>query len=967
MAKHQPKHQRSREPQASDPGIPRGWGEFLGVALLAIGGLMLGGLVSYQFGDGNLMGPVGRLVASALYAGFGMAAYLIVLGVVGIGVKALLGHRMELNIGEGLGFSSATLAGCVLLHVMFPVYRVHGYTAGGLSGELLGEVSIGLFEHAGTYLLTTTIMCLGLIASTPLTFAHLITGARVIGRGAVWTARYLWSGVIGIAQAQREYAEQHWDEDAEADADELLEDEDEDELSESDEAEADAEDEADEDESDAEADEADESDADEDAEEVESAPARKRRKRGAKAKLQGKTARKNRKRGRKQLVIDDADETAEEADGDEAVAAPAKSSRRAKPAATTAKTEAEQPEDAEGNDRPEICVTDDPELIAELGGGDDDDSDESGDDEDASEGAANDSGTPRSNKKKAPLTPAELAARAQAKRAEAAAAVAATTKSGVQRRDGAQPVQYLRDGYELPPLHLFAAVEKNKAEIDTDFIYEQAQRIVEAFAHFKIKGKVTKIHPGPVITRYEFKPEAGVKVSRIQNLENDLAMALEAIRIRILAPIPGKSTVGLEVPNKERETVYVQENLADPGFHESDSTLPLVLGKDIVGKSVSIDLAKAPHLLVAGATGSGKSVGVNAMLCSLMYSCTPEELRLILIDPKMLEFSIYQDIPHLLLPVITDAEKANLALRWAVNEMERRYALLSEAKVRDIKGFNKKMPQLQAEWDAESKMLEAEAAAVAAEAAVEGQDAVDGTKLSGISFDQLGNAIAITGGVELPPRPESMPFIVIVIDEFADLMMVASKEVEANVARLAAKARAAGVHLIVATQRPSVDVITGTIKNNFPSRIAFQVTSDIDSRTILDQKGAKQLLGMGDMLYMDRGKEPRRVHGCFVSETEIEKVVDFVKKQAKPAYNMDITKAEVESADEDAEDKVFDPLYDKAVQIVAESQKVSTSMIQRRLNVGYNRAAKIVERMEEEGAIGPPNGTKPREVYVSAA
>jgi S-DNA-T family DNA segregation ATPase FtsK/SpoIIIE len=940
-----PKNQRSRE---ADPGIPRGWGEFLGVALLAIGGLMFGGLISYQFGDGNLMGPVGRLVASALYAGFGMAAYLIVLGVLGIGVKALLGHRMELRIGEGVGFSSATLAGCVLLHVMFPSYRVHGYTSGGLSGELLGEVSIGLFDHAGTYLLTLAVMCLGLIASTPLTFAHLILVGKAISRGALWVVRYLWSGIVGIVRAQREYAEQNWDAKPE---DEDEKDEEEEEEEEAEEEEVEEEEEAEEaeveeeEEEEAEAEEEEEEAEEAEEEEPEAKPARSRKR--SKAKLQGKESRKNRRR--KQLVIDGPTAVESEPEPVETpVVVP-------EPASAPAAPESE-------DERPEICVSDvsdDPELLGELGEGEDEE-------EESDTEAANDDGSAKSRRKKAPLTPAELAARAQAKRAEASAAATAAPKPS--RREGAQPIHYLHGTYELPPLHLFAAIEKQKTEIDKDFIYEQAERIVEAFAHFKIKGKVTKIHPGPVITRYEFKPEAGVKVSRIANLENDLAMALEAVRIRILAPIPGKSTVGLEVPNKERENVYLQENLADPGFHEAGSTLPLVLGKDTVGKAVDIDLAKAPHLLVAGATGSGKSVGVNAMLCSLLYSCTPEELRLILIDPKMLEFSIYRDIPHLLLPVITDAEKANLALRWAVNEMERRYALLSEAGVRDIKGYNKKLPQLQAEWDAESKALEAEAAAVAAEAARDGQDAVDGSKLSGIAFDALGNAVAITGGVELPPRPEGMPFIVIVIDEFADLMMVASKEVEANVARLAAKARAAGLHLIVATQRPSVDVITGTIKNNFPSRIAFQVTSDVDSRTILDQKGAKQLLGMGDMLYMDRGKEPRRVHGCFVSETEIEKVVDFVRKQAKPSYNMEITKADVETVDEGpAEERIYDPLYDKAVQIVAETQKVSTSMIQRRLNVGYNRAAKIVERMEEEGAIGPPNGTKPREVYVSAA
>ncbi|NVB36482.1 DNA translocase FtsK 4TM domain-containing protein [Pseudenhygromyxa sp. WMMC2535] len=951
------------------------------MALLAIGALMFGGLFSYQFGDGNLMGPVGRLVAAALYAGFGMAAYLIVLGVLGIGIKALLGRRMELNLGEGVGFSSATLAGCVLLHVMFPTYRVHGYTAGGLSGELLGEVSIGLFELAGTYLITITVMTLGLIASTPLSFEHLLRGARTIGRGGYAVARYLYSGVVGIVQAQREYAEQTWTEADEGEVDSALDDEDE-EAWEALEAEAEA--------AELEAEEA--AEAEEEAPEVEAVASKKKsRRKGAKATAsKGKRARKNTKRANERkasaAVEEGALELEEEEEEEESEAELEEDAEvegegdedeeyeyeyvyeyedEGEEEAGEEEEEAAEEEEAE-EDRPEICVSEEPDLDVagpspETEEGGEDESGE-GEGEEAGEGDDAKGGKAR---KKAPLTPAEIAARARAKRAEAAAATAATAPAAV-KREGAQPVSYINGSYELPPLHLFAAVEKAKAKIDKDFIYEQAERIVEAFAHFKIRGKVTKIHPGPVITRYEFKPEAGVKVSRIQNLENDLAMALEAIRIRILAPIPGKSTVGLEVPNKERETVYVQENLADAGYHDAGHRLPLVLGKDIVGKSVSIDLGKAPHLLVAGATGSGKSVGVNAMLCSLLYSCTPEELRLILIDPKMLEFSIYRDIPHLLLPVITDAEKANLALRWAVNEMERRYALLSEAKVRDIKGYNKKVPQLQAEWDAESKALEAEAAALSAEAVADGEDSVNGAMLSGVQFDAQGNAVAITGGVELPARPESMPYIVTVIDEFADLMMVASKEVEANVARLAAKARAAGIHLILATQRPSVDVITGTIKNNFPSRIAFQVTSDVDSRTILDQKGAKQLLGMGDMLYMDRGKEPRRVHGCFVSEAEIEKVVEFVRKQAKPAYNMEITKAEA-SESEGEDERPEDPLYDKAVQVVADAQKVSTSMLQRRLNVGYNRAAKIVERMEEEGVIGPANGSKPREVYVAAA
>lgn len=998
MAKRKKRSQKPEEiepaPREPQGGIPRGWGEFLGVALLAIGALMLGGLSSYQFGDGNLMGPVGRLVAAALYAGFGMAGYLVVLGVFGIGVKALLGHRMELNMGEGMGFSSATLAGCVLLHVMFPVYRVHGYTAGGLSGELLGEVSLGLFEHAGTYLITVTIMTLGLIASTPLSFAHLRTGAVAIGRGGLWVGRTVYSAMVGVVEAQRQHAEEDYEYEASEDAEDSLDDEERqawDELEaqaaalEAEEAAA----------LEAGPEEVEEEEAVREAERelasrLRGSSRRSRRKKGAST-SRGKKARKNRKRvSSEELSAELEDgEALELEDGEEAEVEVERAEVEAKPAAKSkkkgkrkAKAKAvEEPEEAEleeaeaeaeeepVEERPEICVTEEPELSLPEAPSPEAEAEEASESEpeDAEAGeAADDAASEGKKRKKAPLTPAEIAERARKKRAEAAAAAAAASATAERKRDGAQPITYTNGAYELPPLHLFAAVEKSKAKIDKEFIYSQADRIVEALHHFKIKGKVTKIHPGPVITRYEFKPEAGVKVSRIQNLENDLAMALEAIRIRILAPIPGKSTVGLEVPNKTRETVYVQENLADPSYTGESKYLPLVLGKDITGKAVSIDLGKAPHLLVAGATGSGKSVGVNSMLCSLLYSCTPEDLRMILIDPKMLEFSIYRDIPHLLLPVITDAEKANLALRWAVNEMERRYALLSEAKVRDIKGYNKKLPKLQDEWDAESRALLAEARGLEDEASEDGEDSVNGALMSGVQFDAQGNAVAITGGVELPPRPDKMPYIVIVIDEFADLMMVASKEVEANVARLAAKARAAGVHLILATQRPSVDVITGTIKNNFPSRIAFQVTSDIDSRTILDQKGAKQLLGMGDMLYMDRGKEPQRVHGCFVSEAEIEKVVDFVRKQAKPAYNMEITKAEADPGAE-IEERPADPLYDKAVQIVADAQKVSTSMLQRRLNVGYNRAAKIVERMEEDGVIGPSNGSKPREVYVAPA
>ncbi|MEX1363452.1 MAG: DNA translocase FtsK 4TM domain-containing protein [Nannocystaceae bacterium] len=879
---------RAKTATSEASGLPRPLSEFLGVALLAAGALMLGGLISYQGGEGTLMGPVGQLAASALYASFGMASYLIALGVIGMGVQALLGMRMEVGIGEGVGFAVATMAGCVLLHVMFPSYRVHGYTAGGLTGELVGEVCLGLFHHAGTYLVAIALMCLGLLASTPLSSDHLISLARLTWRAIKSTAQYLWRGAVDLIRAQREAIEEQ---DALAYADdgydEELYDEEEDELEDDDalvEEELEAQDE-------------DEDEDEQDAIEVsEPAPTGKRGR--SKGKRSGKTG------------------------------SPAANRRRS--AGNRKRTEDDTASAEAAEDLPEIVVKTD-EPAAE----------------------ATDEPTTTASGKKAPPRPGQK--RPAAREAEAESPRPRTGISGVVK---------LQSGpYTLPPLHLFEAAQTEREDLDRDFVLEQAQRLVTTLAEFRIRGKVTKIHPGPVITRYEFKPEAGTKLSKIESLENDLAMALEAIRIRILAPIPGKASVGFEVPNKVRETVYIKEILEDESFG-AKKRLPLALGKDITGKISSCDLAKAPHLLVAGATGSGKSVGVNSMICSLLYTCSPEDVRMIMIDPKMLELSIYEGIPHLLLPVVTDPEKASLALRWAVQEMERRYAMLSEAQVRDIAGYNRKLPELTAHWEHEVRLAQVAAEEIGRDVAEHGEDGADGTKLPGVAFDADGPR-AVIGGADLPDRPTKLPYIVVIIDEFADLMMVSSKEVEQCVARIAAKARAAGIHIILATQRPSVDVITGTIKNNFPSRIAFQVTSDADSRTILDGKGAKQLLGMGDMLHMDRGTQAQRVHGCFVSEDEILEVVKFIKKQAKPVYNMDIVKKSDDAGEDRPEN--LDSLYDRAVEIVAEAQKVSTSMLQRRLNVGYNRAAKIVDSLEEQGVIGPSRGTTPREVFVTAA
>ncbi len=488
--------------------------------------------------------------------------------------------------------------------------------------------------------------------------------------------------------------------------------------------------------------------------------------------------------------------------------------------------------------------------------------------------------------------------------------------------------------YHLPPLDLLDKTIQKAQAIMPEVLQEQARLLESVLAEFGIRGEIVNIRPGPVVTLYELKPAPGIKTSRVIGLADDIARSMSALSARI-ATIPGQNVIGIELPNRVRQTVFLRELLNAREYSETQVGLPLILGQDIGGYPVIADLSKMPHLLVAGTTGSGKSVSVNAMILSLLFKLPPEKCKFIMIDPKMLELSIYDDIPHLLTPVVTDPKKAVVALKWAVKEMENRYRAMSKLGVRNIDGFNTRL----------------------AEARRTGEVLVRRVQTG---FDpETGKPIFENQGLDY----ELLPYIVVVVDEMADLMLVAGKEIEATIQRLAQMARAAGIHLIMATQRPSVDVITGTIKANFPTRISFQVTSKIDSRTILSEQGAEQLLGQGDMLHMAGGGRISRVHGPFIRDDEVERVVSFLKAQGEPSYIEGVTDDDEEFAESDSgEAKGGDATYNQAVEVIMREGKVSTSFIQRHLQIGYNRAARIVEQMEKEGLISPANHSGKREI-----
>ncbi len=533
----------------------------------------------------------------------------------------------------------------------------------------------------------------------------------------------------------------------------------------------------------------------------------------------------------------------------------------------------------------------------------------------------------------------ENAAQEEAVRETSAAAEAAGAGPKILKRADAKPKagadqlkfqKISAEGYEPPPISLLDAGEGSKVEIDEETLKKNSMLLEMKLKDFDVDGHVTAIHPGPVITMYEFEPAAGTKVNKIVGLQDDLSLTLGGRSVRIVPHLPGKAALGIEIPNSDRETVWLRQIASTPQFGKSQSKLAIALGSSTAGHPVVTDLAKMPHLLVAGATGSGKSVAINSFIISILLKSSPADVRFILVDPKMLELSIYDGVPHLLLPVVTKPKKAVTAMRWAIREMERRYRMLAEAGVRNILGYN---------------------------------EHVKAGKVK-ISTPEEAQAI-VAADPEAVIHLGTLPYIVIIIDELADLMMTASQDMEECITRLAQMARAAGIHLILATQRPSVDVITGLIKANFPARIAFKVTARHDSRTILDGNGAETLLGNGDMLFMTpQGGNIIRIHGCYVTDDDISRVVAHLKEQGEPVYDESILAEPAAGTAGGEIEEGDDELYDQAVRLVAETKQASISMVQRRLRIGYNRAARMIERMEAEGVVGPAEGSKPRQVLA---
>ncbi|NVJ04753.1 DNA translocase FtsK 4TM domain-containing protein [Myxococcus sp. AM001] len=964
----------------------------IGVFLLAASLIALLAVATFDAKDrvgpgfNNAVGPMGHLIAESLRGLLGVCAYLIPAGGIYTAMVLFVGNRDRKRGPQIISLALLTVSVSVLAQLMFAGDKGWAHPPGGALGAGLGGIMSSLFSTVGTVILVTAISAAALIVGTQYTFLKVCSlawaGLCVLGRRVQASASVFWEAQkVAYQERQERAAEEKLEEAAflaqlEADEEELAE------------AERLAE-------------EAEAAEAEAMAEEAFRLSKQQEKEQAAAAKLALKESRDREKLEKKLLPAREADSLP-----------PAPAPVLALPEKASAKAE-KRP--ALGADPAWAAsfLPPSPNLIPADGA-------------DATE-------TPRARRKPnivtgpAPVPVADVEAEPAAPVAAAPVAPVAHAPAPAAPADSvpappsalarmplivepkAPPkptVKKSQDQFEfvgdrksfsLPPLDVLECDKTERSALDKDVYLSTAEKLRAKLADFGIVGEVVEIRPGPVVTMYEFLPGPGIKVSKIAALADDLAMAMEAMRVRIVAPIPGKGVVGIEVPNRDRETVYLKEIAEQDAFNKGASKLTMCVGKDIEGMPYVLDLAKAPHLLIAGTTGSGKSVAVNSMIMSILLKATPEEVRFIMVDPKMLELSVYEGIPHLLLPVVTDPKKAALALRWAVEEMERRYQMLSEAGVRNIAGFNKLVESTAVEVKPATESAPKKRAKPKNVLVLDGESPKSSMPTGGESLgvaaprdddDDVFEAQASEEEAEAPEleaepedtealeasestEPEKkqlkkLPYIVVIIDELADLMMVASREVETYVARLAQMARASGIHLMVATQRPSTDVVTGIIKANFPTRVSFMLRSKPDSMTILGTVGAESLLGMGDMLIMPpTSAHLQRVHGAFVSENEIKKAVDHLKAQGKPVYDDSILKPRDEDVEGGGEeDELSDELYDQALATVSEMRAVSISMLQRKMRIGYNRAARMIERMERDGVVGAADGAKPREVLI---
>ncbi len=903
--------------------------EALGVVFLLFAGLLSFALLVFDPSDPSsgrrLIGPAGTLVAELILGGIGALGYAVAVGAVLGGGAVLLG-RARWPSGLAVGSALAIcVAATVLAHLTFGEDFVLGHPAGGVVGAAIAGLLAGVLGTVGTGLLSFSVVLLGLIGLGSVSLGAVL---RDTGRFGKWLLVSTVGRILIHHEAKKaglEHEETRLAEEDEkrlekakriAEKEQALKDK----LEEKKrlaimKAKASAEERV----------------------------LKKVAEREAKETLERELAEKAKLEA--ETKVDEQKEVGAEAgaDVDANVSAPWEAGE---PEVVIAHSPARPQDEVEDEEEAEEDEEDEEEALEESDEEYEDEDDAEEDDEEEEEEDTEAEDGEEDEDASSPL------ARAFSRRA-ASGVADPDSFLGPQifdeRPEGApedilngeaEPEQEEPEApreYVLPPVKLLDYNAAPPVSIDEASLKARATRLEEKLRTYGVDGRVTAIRPGPVVTTYEYQPAPGVKVSKIASLTDDIAMSMEAKSVRIIAPIPGKGVVGIELPNETRETVYLKEIIAHDRFQRSKSLLNLALGKDTEGDTQCRDLAKMPHLLVAGTTGSGKSVSVNAMILSILYKATPDQVKFIMVDPKMLELSLYNDIPHLMLPVVTDPQQASRALQWAVDEMERRYKMLSDFKVRNIEGFNRKLEKLRGQRRFEDEF--------------------------GINDQQ--ERIADPWSGEAVPR--DLPYIVVLIDEFADLMCVAPRDVEASVQRLAQKARASGIHLLLATQRPSTDVITGVIKNNFPSRISFRVSSRHDSATIINSPGAENLLGQGDMLMMGNdGPVPMRVHGAYVSEDEVQRVAEFWKAQAKPCYDQTILRPREDEGGGGDEDFERDEMYDRAVAFVLETKKASISAVQRRLRVGYNRAARMVEMMEKEGLVTPPMGPKgERELLAS--